>query len=42
MKYAQNNELFLKEFGDAWTTLMNADRFDGPSRNICHRGRRLS
>ncbi|CAN0339197.1 unnamed protein product [Pylaiella littoralis] len=36
MKYAQNNDLFLTEFGHAWTTLMNADRFDGPSRNVCH------
>ena len=33
--YAQDNELFLEEFGYAWTALMNADRFDGPFGNEC-------
>lgn len=35
VKYAEDNELFLKEFGSAWTALMNADRFDGPTGNVC-------
>eukprot|EP00903_Cladosiphon_okamuranus_P014548 g13495.t1 len=33
--YAQDNDLFLYEFGKAWTALMNADRFDGPTGNVC-------
>ncbi len=33
--YAQNNDLFLEEFGYAWTALMNADRFDGPTGSVC-------
>lgn len=33
--YAQDNELFLKEFGYAWTSLMNADMFDGPTGSVC-------
>ena len=35
MEYAADNELFLKEFGRAWTKLMNADRFSGPAGNVC-------
>ena len=35
VRYAENNELFLDEFASAWTTLMNADRFDGPFNNLC-------
>lgn len=34
--YAQDNDLFLYEFGMAWTALMNADRFDGPTGNVCY------
>ena len=34
--YAENNELFLNDFASAWTTLMNADRFDGPFDNLCY------
>lgn len=34
--FAQSNELFLEEFGSAWTALMNADRFDGPTGNVCY------
>ena len=34
--YAENNELFLNDFASAWTTLMNADRFDGPLYNLCY------
>ena len=33
--YAQDNDLFLHEFGMAWTALMNADRFDGPAGSVC-------
>ena len=33
--YAGDNSLFLKELSSAWTTLMNADRFDGPLNNMC-------
>ena len=32
---AADNDLFLDEFKSAWTTLMNADRFDGPDGNLC-------
>ena len=34
-EYAQDSKLFLSEFSDAWTSLMNADRFDGPTGNKC-------
>ncbi|CAM9581686.1 unnamed protein product [Hapterophycus canaliculatus] len=34
--YATDNDLFLKEFSSAWTTLMNADRYDGPTGNVCY------
>ncbi|CAN0300043.1 unnamed protein product [Laminaria digitata] len=33
--YAENNDLFVKEFTSAWTTLMNADRFDGSTGTVC-------
>jgi cytochrome c peroxidase len=33
--YAGDNQLFLKEFSAAWTKMMNADRFMGPSKNLC-------
>jgi len=36
VQYAENNDLFLHEFASAWTTLMNADRFDGPFDNLCY------
>lgn len=34
--YASNNELFLEEFAAAWTKVVNIDRFDGPTGNLCH------
>ena len=34
-EYAADNDLFLYEFGRAWTMYMNADRFDGPTGNVC-------
>jgi len=34
-EYASNNSLFLQDFGSAWTTLVNIDRFDGPTGNLC-------
>jgi len=33
--YAADKELFLEELASAWTKLANADRFDGPTGNIC-------
>jgi len=33
--YAQDNQLFLDQAASAWTKLSNADRFDGPFKNIC-------
>ncbi|CAM9245727.1 unnamed protein product [Ectocarpus sp. 6 AP-2014] len=33
--YAQDNDYFRDEFGSAWTALMNADRFDGPTGSTC-------
>jgi len=33
--YAGDNDLFLADFGAAWTKMMNADRFDGPTGNVC-------
>jgi len=34
-EYAGDNDVFLEEFGKAWTKLLNADRFDGPTGNVC-------
>jgi catalase (peroxidase I) len=33
--YAADNVLFLKAFASAWTKLANADRFSGPTGNLC-------
>ena len=33
--YASDDALFLEKFEQAWTTLANADRFDGPFGNVC-------
>ncbi len=33
--YASDHDLFVKTFASAWTKLMNADRFDGPYKNLC-------
>lgn len=33
--YAENKDLFRKEFTNAWSYLMTADRFDGPTKNVC-------
>lgn len=35
IKFAGDNDDFLKELASAWTTVMNADRFDGPTANAC-------
>jgi len=37
--FAADNELFLTELAAAWTRLANADRFDGPTGNLCDQGR---
>ena len=34
-EYASNNDLFLKNLASAWTKFANADRFDGPTGNVC-------
>jgi len=39
-EYASDNALFLQDFAAAWTKLMNADRFDGPTGNVCDKPRR--
>ena len=36
-EFAANNQMFLDEFGKAWTKLSNIDRFDGPVNNICEK-----
>ena len=36
-EFASDNNLFMNEFRDAWTKLMNADRFDGPVYNLCNK-----
>lgn len=36
-EFASDNSLFMNEFRDAWTKLMNADRFDGPVNNLCNK-----
>ena len=33
--FAADAALFRSEYRAAWTKLMNADRFDGPARNLC-------
>ena len=34
--FASDNELFLSEVATTWTKLSNADRFDGPTGNVCY------
>lgn len=34
-EFAESEEALAKAFGSAWEYLMNADRFDGPARNVC-------
>ena len=34
-EFAADDALFRAEFAAAWTKLMNADRFDGPTGNLC-------
>lgn len=36
--FASDNALFLDTFAAAWTKVMNQDRFDGPTGNICDAG----
>ena len=33
--FASDNAYFLATFARAWKSLMNADRFDGPTGNLC-------
>jgi catalase (peroxidase I) len=35
-EFASDNDLFLQEFSAAWVKLMNIDRFDGPTGNVCN------
>jgi len=34
--FAADNEMFLAEVASTWTKLANADRFKGPTRNVCY------
>merc|ERR1712196_180104 len=34
-EFASDNAAFLSEFASGWTQVANADRFDGPTGNIC-------
>ncbi|KAF8064528.1 katG [Scenedesmus sp. PABB004] len=34
-EFAASNDKFLAALGDAWTKLMNADRFKGPAGSVC-------
>lgn len=34
-EFAADKVGFHDHFASAWTKLMNADRFDGPLRNLC-------
>jgi len=34
-EFTSDNEYFLSQFRAAWTKLMIADRFDGPTGNVC-------
>jgi catalase (peroxidase I) len=34
--FAADNDMFLMEFASAWTKVMNIDRFDGPTGNLCN------
>mmetsp|Transcript_1606 Transcript_1606/g.2108 ORF Transcript_1606/g.2108 Transcript_1606/m.2108 type:complete len:689 (-) Transcript_1606:33-2099(-) len=33
--YSSDNDLFLHNFVESWTKMMNIDRFDGPTGNVC-------
>lgn len=33
--FARDDAAFKAAFASAWTKLMNADRFDGPTANVC-------
>jgi len=35
--FAEDNDYFLNTFAGAWVKMMNADRFSGPTGNVCHR-----
>ena len=37
-EFAGDNKVFLEELSDAWSLLVNADMFDGPSNNLCSNG----
>ena len=34
-EFAADNKIFLEAVAEAWTTLVNADMFDGPTGNLC-------
>lgn len=41
LNFAGDEDYFMKVFAQAWTKLMNADRFDGPNGNVCDNRRDL-
>merc|ERR1711871_1782452 len=40
IEYAADVDAFKTDFAAAWTKLMNLDRFDGPTNNVCDRNGR--
>jgi len=42
LEFAESEQRFLEEFAAAWEKVMNADRFDGPTANLCDRATPLS
>jgi len=34
-RFAEDNKLFVKTYREAWTRLMNMDRYSGPTTNAC-------
>jgi hypothetical protein len=39
-EFAGDESAYLKTLASAWTKMMNADRFDGPTGNVCRKNRK--
>mmetsp|Transcript_23092 Transcript_23092/g.56104 ORF Transcript_23092/g.56104 Transcript_23092/m.56104 type:complete len:700 (+) Transcript_23092:60-2159(+) len=37
-EFAESKDAFIKAFSSAWTAMMNADRFKGPTGSVCDHG----